>query len=148
MTPSGDITTTQGCMREILIYKEIDLLYIPNFLAGIPAWSLSLNGGLTIYIQMENYIEKSHNNYQYYIIYLIFFFIILIFLIFNLMNNDSNMVNSIFKKIRVVKKYVCFLKIKQLAIVAAPYRDIHHSGKTTQGCLVDGIFVKVTKNQD
>ena len=46
MTPDGDITTTQGCRRENLVYKEIDLLYIPNFPVGIPAWSLSLNGGV------------------------------------------------------------------------------------------------------
>ena len=32
--------------------------------------------------------------------------------------------------------------------VAAPYSDTHHLGKTTQGCLLAGKFVNVTKNQD
>src|SRR3569623_2074693 len=49
------ITTMQGCPRENLTYKEIDLLYIPNFPAGIPAWSLPLNGGLTVPPLVDNF---------------------------------------------------------------------------------------------
>jgi hypothetical protein len=38
--------TTQGCRQEHLVYIASRLLYIPNFPAGIPEWSLCLLTGV------------------------------------------------------------------------------------------------------